>query len=60
MSSLKPNQKEVGKQLRPGVRFYRFRFVEPGRDLGMEYDGLVHVNGHRRISPKPRRVARWG
>lgn len=48
--------KEVGAQLKPGVTFYRFQFVEPGKDLGMAYDGLAHVNGNWRIFPKPWRV----
>jgi hypothetical protein len=49
--------KEVAPQLKPGVKIYGFRFVEPGESLGMAYDGLVHVNGHWRIFPKPWRVA---
>ncbi len=32
---------------------YRFRFVEPGQEVGMAYDGLVHVNGHWALIPKP-------
>lgn len=48
--------KEVGAQLKPGVKFYAFKFVEPGKDLGMAYDGLAHVNGNWRIFPKPWRV----
>jgi hypothetical protein len=48
--------KDVGAQLKPGVKFYRFKFVEPGKDLGMAYDGLAHVNGNWRIFPKPWRV----
>lgn len=48
--------KEVGAQLKPGVTFYAFKFVEPGKDLGMAYDGLAHVNGNWRIFPKPWRV----
>jgi hypothetical protein len=48
--------KEVGAQLKPGVKFYAFKFVEPGKDLGMAYDGLAYVNGNWRIFPKPWRV----
>ena len=48
--------KDVGAQLKPGVKFYRFKFVEPGKDLGMAFDGLAHVNGNWRIFPKPWRV----
>jgi hypothetical protein len=49
--------KDVAAQLKPGVKIYRFKFVEPGQDLGMAYDGLVSVNGNWRIFPKPWRVA---
>jgi hypothetical protein len=48
--------KDVGAQLKPGVTFYRFKFVEPGQELGMAYDGLAYVNGNWRIFPKPWRV----
>lgn len=48
--------KQVGPQLKPGVKFYAFKFVEPGKDLGMAFDGLTHVNGNWRIFPKPWRV----
>jgi uncharacterized caspase-like protein len=48
--------KNVGAQLKPGVRFYRFKFVVPGESLGMAYDGLTFVNGHWRIFPKPWRL----
>lgn len=50
--------KEVGAQLKPGVTIYRFKFVEPGQDLGMAFDGLAHVNGNWRIFPKPWRAMR--
>ena len=50
--------KDVGAQLKPGVTFYRFKFVEPGQDLGMAYDGLAYVNGNWRIFPKPWRAMR--
>ncbi|MBA2733224.1 MAG: hypothetical protein H0U54_10085 [Acidobacteria bacterium] len=50
--------KDVGAQLKPGVTFYRFKFVEAGQDLGMAYDGLAYVNGSWRIFPKPWRAMR--
>lgn len=50
--------KDVGAQLKPGVTLYRFKFVEPGQELGMAYDGLAHVNGNWRIFPKPWRAMR--
>lgn len=43
----------VAGLLQPGLTFYRFKFTEPGNDLGMAYDGLVYVNGHWRLFPKP-------
>jgi hypothetical protein len=48
--------RDVSTQLKPGVRFYSFKFVEPGQSLGMAYDGLAYVNGNWRIFPKPWRV----
>jgi hypothetical protein len=48
--------KDVGTKLKPGVKFYSFKFVEPGKDLGMAYDGLAYVNGNWRIFPKPWKV----
>jgi hypothetical protein len=50
--------KDVSAQLKPGVTFYQFQFVEPGKQFGMAYDGLAYVNGNWRIFPKPWRVAR--
>ena len=34
----------------------RFKFVEPGKELGMAYDGLVHVGGRWVWMPKPWRA----
>ncbi len=34
----------------------RFRFVRPGEDRGMAYDGLVHINGRWVFMPKPWRA----
>jgi hypothetical protein len=47
---------KVASKLKPGLVFYRFKFVEPGKKLGMAYDGLVYVNGHWAIFPKPWRL----
>jgi len=41
-----------------GIVFYRFKFVKPGETLGFAWDGLVYVNGHWVIFPKPWRVLR--
>jgi hypothetical protein len=48
--------KQVAAQLKPGVKIYKFKFVEPGKATGMAYEGLAHVNGNWRIFPKPWRV----
>lgn len=48
--------KKVGKHLAPAMLFYRFKFVEPGKETGMAYDGLAFVNGHWVIAPKPWRA----
>ena len=48
--------KQVAPKLKPGFTIYRFKFVEPGKDLGMAFDGLIFVNGHWRIFPKPWRA----
>jgi predicted small lipoprotein YifL len=45
--------KQVADKFKPGLTVYRFQFVEPGKDLGMSFDGLVYVNGNWRIFPKP-------
>ena len=42
--------------LKKGLTFYRFKFVEPGKDLGMSFDGLAFVNGRWVIFPKPWRA----
>ena len=48
--------KKVAKHLSPTVLFFRFKFVEPGKDTGTAYDGLAFVNGHWVIAPKPWRA----
>lgn len=45
--------KDVAPKLKPGLKIYRFKFVEAGKDLGMAFDGLIYVNGNWRIFPKP-------
>ena len=34
------------------ARFYRFKYVKPGEDLGMSFDGLTQVNGKWIFIPK--------
>lgn len=48
--------KQVAPKLKPGLKIYRFKFVEPGKDLGMAFDGLIYVNGNWRVFPKPWRA----
>jgi hypothetical protein len=48
--------KDVAPKLKPGLKIYRFKFVEPGKDSGMAFDGLIHINGNWRIFPKPWRA----
>lgn len=45
--------KKIAKHLAQQVLFYRFKFVEAGKDTGVAYDGLAFVNGHWVIAPKP-------
>ncbi len=47
---------KVTADLKPGLEIYRFKFVKPGRSLGMGYDGLVHVNGRWVVFGKPWRA----
>ncbi len=45
--------KKAVEVMKPGVRWYRFKFVKPGETLGMAFDGLTFVNGKWRFFPKP-------
>lgn len=44
---------KVAAHLVGSSTLYRFRFVEPGQEQGNSYDGLVYVNGHWVLIPKP-------
>ena len=48
--------KGVAAQLQPKVVVYCGRFVKPGEKLGLSVDGLVYVNNHWALFPKPFRV----
>ena len=50
--------KDVATKFKDGLTIYRFKFVKPGEDLGMAYDGLIYVNGQWRIFPKPWRIGK--
>jgi hypothetical protein len=52
--------KRVAKHLAAGVTFFRFKFVEAGKDVGTAYDGLAFVNGHWVIAPKPYKAMEGG
>jgi hypothetical protein len=51
-----PGYKKIAKHLSATVLFFRFKFVEPGKETGTAYDGLAFVNGHWVIAPKPWRA----
>ena len=48
--------KKVADKLKPGLTFYRFKYVKPEDKHGMTFDGLVHVNGHWVMVSKPYRA----
>jgi hypothetical protein len=45
--------RDIDSYLKPGVPIATFKFVKPGLDYGMAYDGLVYVNRHWVFMPKP-------
>jgi hypothetical protein len=47
---------DVLSYMKPGNPIARFKFVAPGETLGMSFDGLVYVNGHWVLIPKPWRA----
>ena len=48
--------KMIVDKIETGHIIYRFKFVKPGKSIGMSFDGLVKVNGRWVIFPKPWRV----
>jgi hypothetical protein len=48
--------KPTAPKLKTGLKIYRFKFLEPGKDLGVAFEGLVYINGNWRIFPKPWRA----
>ena len=48
-----PNYQRIAPHMIGGATWYRFRFVEPGQEGGNTYDGLVYVNSHWVLIPKP-------
>ncbi len=51
------SKKITSSRIGPGLKVYRFKSAGPGEDPGAADDGLVNVNGRRRVSPEPRRAA---
>jgi hypothetical protein len=47
---------KIANHLKPGVTWYAFKFVKPGGERGMAFDGLTFVNGHWAFFLKPFRV----
>lgn len=47
---------KIAKHLAPSLPVFRFKFVAPGKATGKVYDGLVFVNGHWVMVPKPWRA----
>jgi hypothetical protein len=45
--------KKMASRITGSATVYRFRFVEPGKEQGSSYDGLMHLNGHWVLIPKP-------
>ncbi len=43
---------------RPGLTVYYWKYTRPGEHYGMSFDGLIHVNGHWALFPKPWRRRR--
>lgn len=48
--------RHVAEKLKPGLTFFRFKFVAPGSTSGMAFDGLTYVNDHWVWVPKPWRA----
>jgi hypothetical protein len=67
LASGKGNAKEfpggyqkLAKHLVPTTTYYRFKFVEAGKETGTAYEGLAFVNGHWVIAPKAWRALEGG
>jgi hypothetical protein len=48
--------RDIIRHIKPGHTIYYFKFVKPGNTLGLAFDGLVFINGHWVLIPKPWRV----
>lgn len=48
--------RDIVAQMNPGFPIVRFKFGKAGEETGLAFDGLVHVNGHWVLMPKPWRA----
>ena len=48
----------AASHLKPGLTVYRWKFVKPGKTLGMAFDGLYNIKGRWVFIPKPWRLFR--
>lgn len=53
LSEFPGGYKRVLPSLKRGIPIARFKYVEPGKTMGLAVDGLVHVNGRWVLMPKP-------
>lgn len=56
LSDFPGGYKDVVSSMKADVPIARFKFVKKGETLGMAFDGLVYVNGHWVLMPKPWRA----
>ena len=52
-SSFPPGMLALAGDLKQDLPIYAFKFVKPGEDIGMAFEGLTHINGRWRLFPKP-------
>ncbi|MBX7240408.1 MAG: hypothetical protein K1X92_01570 [Bacteroidia bacterium] len=49
--------KEIADEFNPDLKYYRFKYVQPGKHTGSAYDMFVYVSGKWRFFPRPWAVA---
>lgn len=47
-----PEYRKIGEHLAPDRLFFRFKFVEPGKDTTVAYDAMTFVGDHWLLVPK--------
>lgn len=52
LSELPGGYAQQAEHFKPGVKFYGFKYVQPGETIGMSYDGLFEVDGQWYFIPK--------